>query len=267
MARTAIVNPRASNGRFTKRKRRSYGSKSKRRRRNPAAAGDRNYNPRRRSKRRRRRNPGSSVAAPASSVYSAGGYRRRNPEMFDYDRLSDHLPAATLGNWSARFAARLAGPLEVSTAGGPPVPGFKHAIAMAIGAHVGSQMVGSMLGAEKAPIAYAGALGFAGDLFARRRLFSDNKWVKENLLLEGVDDLEEATADWEGDDDLDGFENTSALGDGEQLVEHNGVLYRLSGVAPDPAQLPGGGMNGFQNESALGNCAPSQESSFGYVPR
>jgi hypothetical protein len=260
MAKTAIVNPRGKNGRFKKRKSRSYG----RRRRNPSSSSSapRSYNPRRRRSYGRRRNPGIAPAgSPASSPYSAGGYRRRpNPggEMFDIDRVMDVTPAATLGVWSSRWACKMAGPMEDGK------PGMKHAIAMVIGAHVGSQAVGSFMGGKEF-IAYCGALGFAGDIFARRTLFEDSDWVKDNLVLDGIDDLEEATA-YEDPDVVNGFEDSSQLGDDEapQIFQGpDGRLYQLSGPAPDPAYVPGGNVGGFEQRSALGRA--SSESSFGYA--
>lgn len=263
MAKTAIVNPRAANGRFKRggrskprrsNKRRRYG-----RRRNPStASADRNYNPRRRSKRRRRRNPG----APASSVYSAGGYRRtpNPPDLMDFDRLVDTMPAGTLGIWAVRWGLKMAGDFEDDK------PGFKHGLAGLLAAAVGSNAIGSMLGEDKTSIAYIGGVSFLGDLFARKALFNDSDWVKENLMLAGVDDLEEAT---EWDQDFAGFESESALGDDEEgaqmFVGPDGTVYQLSGVAPDAAQLPGG-VGGFESTSQLGGV-PSSDSSFGYVNR
>lgn len=255
MAKTAIVNPRAANGRFKR-----GGSKRRRkvkrhgRRRNPAtASADRNYNPRRR-RRSRRRNP----AAPASSAYSAGGYRRKPnpPDLMDFDRLVDTMPAGTLGIWAVRWGLKMAGDFEDNK------PGFKHGLAGLLAASVGANAIGSMLGDDKTGIAYIGGVSFLGDLFARRNLFDDSEWVKENLMLAGVDDLEEAT---EWDQDFAGFEATSALGDdgAQMFVGPDGTVYQLSGVAPDPAQLPGG-VGGFESMSQLGGM-PSSDSSFGYV--
>lgn len=255
MARTAIVNPR--------KRRRNKPARRYGRRRNPASS-DRNYNPRRRRRNARRygrkRNP---AAAPASSVYSAGGYRRKpNPiggDMFNLDRAIDTLPAATGGLWAARFAAKMAGPMEDDK------PGFKHAIAMLIGASVGSSMMDSMFGHGKGDVAYIGALAFMGDLFGRKVFFDDSEWVKENLLLSGVDDTEDADEDPEWDEDMSGFENQSALGAGEIFQGPDGQLYQLSGPAPDAAMTPGGNFSGFENQSALGYARPSAESSFGYT--
>lgn len=257
MAKTAIVNPRAANGRFKRGgKRRSKPRRHGRRRRNPAAASaDRNYNPRRRRRSKRRRNP----SAPASSAYSAGGYRRKpNPsDLLDFDYLMDTVPAGTLGIWAVRWGLKMAGDFEDNK------PGFKHGLAGLLAASVGANAIGSMLGEDKTQIAKIGGVSFLGDLFARKALFEDSDWVKENLMLSGVDDLEEAT---EWDQDFAGFESTSALGDDEgaqMFVGPDGTVYQLSGVAPDPAQLPGG-MGGFESTSQLGGM-PSAESSFGYV--
>lgn len=278
MARTAIVNPRNkrrrrrnTDGTYAgastrsanprRRRRRTYGSSSRRRNTAPTP-----------NRRRRRRNPSSS---PASSAYSAGGYRRKNPDLFDMDALTDTLPAATLGVWAARFSGKFAGPFEVVEANKPAVPTFKHAIAIILGAKFGSQIVGNMLGSGKEQIAYAAALGFAGDLFARRRFFEDSAWVKSNLLLAGVDaEADEgeydpsAEADYYTDPELSGFEESSELGQtpqaGQLIVGPDGQLYQLQGVAPDPADYPGG-VAGFEQHSELGYAQPSSDSGFGYV--
>lgn len=254
MARTAIVNPRRKKAK--KRRTRKYG-----RRRNPSTSlsSDRSYNPRRR-RRARRRNP----AAPAKSIYSSGGYRRRNPagDLFDFDNITEKMPAATLGVMAARFAMKMAGPFEPNTKGGPNLPGIKHAIAMVLGAHFGAQFTGSMLGNGKALFAECGALGFAGDLFTRTRLLNDSPWAQENLYLNGPED----DADGGYEEGISGFEDTSALGAGEYVVGPDGTLYQMSGtpVATDPAYYPGGNtLIGFEDRSALA----SAESSFGYARR
>lgn len=258
MARTAIVNPRK---RRRKNKTRRYG-----RRRNPSASADRNYNPRRRRRNTRRYGRRRNPAAPASSVYSSGGYRRRaNPmggDLFNLDRAIDALPSATGGVWAARFGAKMAGPMEDDK------PGFKHALAMLIAAGVGENVMDSMFGANKGQIAYYGALGFIGDLFGRKVFFEESEWVKENLLLAGVDDdadTVDADEDPEWDQDMSGFESQSALGAGEIFEGPDGQLYQLAGPAPDPARTPGGNFSGFESQSALGGARPSMESSFGYA--
>jgi hypothetical protein len=257
MAKTAIVNPRGANGRFKKRKVRRHGAAK--RRRNPApssASSDRNYNRRRRTK--RRRNP----AAPAASVYSSGGYRRKpNPsaELFDFDYIMDVMPAGTAGIWATRWAAKMAGPFEDDK------PGFKHALAMLLGASVGANAVGSVFGDDKIEIARIAGIAFTGDLFARKSLFEDSEWIKENLMLAGIDAEDEEAEDW--DQDFGGFESESALGagedDGQLFVAPDGTVYQLQGVAPDPAAMPGG-VGAFESTSQLG-AYPSAESSFGYA--
>lgn len=255
MARTAIVNPRRK---AKKRKTRKYGK----RRRNPitSTSSDRNYNPRRRRvSRKRRRNPSS----PATSVYSAGGYRRKNPDLFDFDNITEKMPAATLGVLVARYAFKMAGPMEPDTAGGPALPGVKHAIALVLGTHFGSQIIGNLLGSNKTLFAECGGLGFAGDLFLRKRALVDNAWAQENLYLSGDGDDYAPEGYEEG---ISGFENQSALGAGEYVVGPDGTLYQMSGtpIASDAAYYPGGNsLVGFENQSALA----SADSSFGYARR
>lgn len=212
-------------------------------------------------------------------MYSSGGYRRKNPDFLDFDGLMNEVPAATAGVWLARWATKMAGPFEQSgqtPAPGQtlrPVPGIKHAVALLLAAKYGSQMVGSALGAEKAKIAYYSALGFAGDLFARTRLFDDSKWVQDNLYLNGVEDgawADGESPDYEG---ISGFEEQSALGEGELVQGPDGTIYQLQGgelleIAPDPADFDGGNVSGFEEVSALGfsRGSSSVESSFGYTP-
>lgn len=259
MARTAIVNPRKK--RKSKPRKRSYGRK-----RNPGPVRSYNARKRRSAPKRRRRNP----SAPANSVYSAGGYRaRKNPagDLFDFDYLMDTLPAATAGVLLARYAVKMAGPFEVVEKGeaggaGKMGPGLKHAFALLVASRYGSQLVGSMLGPDKSRIAEISAMGFAGDLFFRKRLFEDSEWVQTNLYLNGVDDMEEIDQEY---DEMGGFEQDSALGEPQYVVGPDGTLYQLSGtqVAPDPAYYPGA-VAGFEEDSALG-AVPSEESSFGYA--
>ena len=249
MARTAIVNPRRRAKRKANKRRRSYGRK-----RNTATASssDRSYNKRRRSS-KRRRNP-----SPAASIYSAGGYRRKNPDLFDLENITDKLPACTAGVMLTRYALKMAGPFEMDATTKRAVPGIKHAIACVLAAHFGSGIVSSMLGASKGPLAEAAAIGFAGDMFARTRLLDSSEWAQQNLFL-GDD---EAPAE-EYQEGVNGFEQASALGAGGYVVGPDGTLYQMSGYAPDPA------MAGFEQQSALGSAfsaaSPSGESGFGYA--
>ena len=248
MARTAIVNPRRRKKSRKSNKRRAYGR---------AAAPKRRRNPSRRRSSRRRRNPGTA----GTSAYSAGGYRQKNPDMFNMDRIIDVTPAATAGIWAARWALKMAGPFNPSTAPASPTPrpGLKHAIAIVVAANVVQGLADSMLGHGKGTFAEIAALGFGGDLFARTVLFDDSQWVKDNLFL-GDDE-----ADDDDSDDLEGFESESALGEAQYAVGPDGTLYEMSG-APDPA-FARDTMAGFESQSALGvwGGTPTQANSFGYV--
>ena len=249
MARTAIVNPRRrAKRRSSNKRKRSYGK----RRKNPSEGRSYNARGKRRRSSHRRRNP-----SPASSVYSPATYRRKNPDLFDFDNLTEKAPAATLGVMAARYAMKMAGPWELDEKTKTSAPGVKHAVAMVLGAHFGSQMIGNLLGKQKELYAECGALGFAGDIFTRTRLLNDSKWAKENLYLSG-----------DQDEELDGFSNESALGAGEYVVGPDGTLYQMSGVAPDAARMTGGNaLTGFSNQSALGfsSARPSMDSGFGYT--
>jgi len=251
MARTAIVNPRRR--RHTKRKtnkRRAYGrAAAPKRRRNPA---------RRTTHKRRRRNP----STPGTSAYSATGYRTKNPNMFDIDRVMDVTPAATAGVWAARWALKMAGPFENAEGGKAQRPGFKHAIAIVIASNVVQGIADSVLGHGKGTFAEIGALAFGGDVFARTTLFDNSKWVTDNLYLGDHD------ADDDDDElDLEGFEQQSALGEPQYAVGPDGTLYEMSGsdAAPDPAYERT--LSGFEQQSALGAWGglPTAANSFGYV--
>lgn len=299
MAKTAVVNPRRRKKRA--RKNPSAANPRRRRRRNYGAATvARSANKRRRRHTggRRRRNP--SVA----SVYSSGGYRRSNPFGFNLSSITDTLPAATVGIWAARWAVKMAGPMENGE------PGIKHALACWLASSVGSGIIASVFGSHaKGEYARITALGFGGDLFARKRFLKGNKFVTDNLYLEGVDDV----PDYSEGADLNGFQQQSALGDsftdaagntyvqteqgwalagmGETFVGPDGTVYALEGgmgtqqfqypanydalmqgsqmgINADPAYgYSGSAVAGFQQTSALGFARrnPSSESGFGYA--
>jgi len=249
MATTKVVNPK-------RRPRNADGTfKTKGRRKNPSRRKTRAYG----SARRRRRNPEPAAAAPSSkrarvrSVYSYGGYRQQNPagDMFDTDYLMDVTPAATLGNLAGRFAAKMAGPFEEvkTTVNGQPVtylaPGLKHAIAIAIGAHVGGSLTESMLGPGKGALAKVSALGFGGSMFTIKRFMRDNQWLRDNVLLDGVDDCDDGVAS----DDMGAFEQRSAIGDDQpQIVQgSDGNFYVV------PAGESVAGMGAFENKSSIGS--------------
>ena len=88
----------------------------------------------------------------------------------------------------ARWAVKMAGPFEPD-ASGVPVPGGKHAIAIAIAAEVGGKIAGQILGGRaETDYAQIAALGYGGSLFIRRRFMRDNKWLADNISLDGRDD-------------------------------------------------------------------------------
>jgi hypothetical protein len=245
MAQTKVVNPkrkmppRRADGTFKKGGRRSN---PKRRTYAHGAAS---------SRRRRRRNPATTAIAPTQraavrSVYSYGGYRQKNPDMFDMDYLTETVPAATSGVLSARWGAKMAGDFEdvKTTVNNQPVtykaPGLKHAVAIVVAAHIGSSVAESMFGAGKGAIAKIAALGYGGNLFVEKRFFRDNDWMRENLLS-GVDDDEAEGA-------VGAFENKSTIGQDEpQLVQGpDGNVYQLG----DFQQLSA--LGAFENRSAIG---------------
>jgi hypothetical protein len=213
MAKTAVVNPR-------RHKRSKSGSSPRRRRRRNygAAAAPRNDNPRRRRRRRhayagarthvrrrRRRNPG------VQRVYSSGGYRKKNPGMFDIDSVTDTLPAATGGIWAARWAVNMAGPMDAGEK--KDEPGIKHALAIWLAASFGGQLIGQVFGSSaKGDFARIAALGWGGDLFMRKRFLRDNEWVNKNLTLAGVDDPDDVWG-YAEEGEVSGFQAQSALGD------------------------------------------------------
>jgi hypothetical protein len=290
MAHTAVVNPRGRDGRFKKggsRKRRrnprrSSGKRRHRRRNYGAAAA---INPRRRRRHygggRRRRNPITPYA-------SQGYYRQPNPAGFNMDDITEVVPAATGGIWAARFALKQAGAFEPAK-DGTLEPGLKHAIAIYIGAVLGGQLVGSLMGPDKEHMAKIAALGFGGDLFLRARFMRDSEFVQKNLSLQGLGDAD----DTDYVSPLDGFQSSSPIAgmgaptmvdafgnllvstpqgwqlaggmgqDVQYVTDPEGNVFALSGAQS------GAVLGGFQSRSpiaGMGNV-PSQESSFGYARR
>lgn len=283
MAKTAVINPRRR--RRAKRRSSKKRTHTKRRRRNyGSAAVARSANKKRRSGGRRRRNPS------VSSTYGGGGYRRSNP--LGLEHLMDTIPSATAGVWAARWAVKMAGPMEDKGQ-----PGIKHALAIWLASHLGSSLIGTVFGSSaKGEFARIAALGFGGDLFLRKRFLTENEFVQKNLYLEGVD--ADDVPDYSEHVDLNGFQQQSALGDsftdaagntyvqteqgwalagmGETFVGPDGTVYSLEGgmgtqayqyprnydalmqksamgVGPDPAYgATGSAVAGFQNRSALG---------------
>jgi hypothetical protein len=272
MATTKVVNPK----RKTPPRRADGTFKSK---------GTRRHNPKRKShaygsarRKKRRHNPDAvaptSKRAVVRSVYSYGGYRQRNPDMFDMDYLTETVPAATAGVLSARWGAKMGGAFEEmkTTVNGQPVsysaPGLKHAVAIVIASHIGGSVVDSMLGHGKGAIAKIAALGYGGDLFVQKRFFRDNEWMKENLLS-GVDDDD-------AENGVGAFENRSTIGQdaAPQFVQApDGNVYALG----DFQELSA--LGAFENRSTIGAHAPggirrdpsnigaSTSNSFGYAHR
>ena len=214
----------------------------------------------------------------------------------------DTIPAATGGVWAGRWATKLAGDFEPNDKG-IPEPGFKHAVAIALAASVGGDMIGNILGSpSKGEYARIACLGFGGDLFLRKRFMRDSEFVSENLSLAGIGYDEEDEWDYEaegGDMDglgaeyaegpdgtlyqLDGFQNTSAIGHGHMgnvntftdAVGNRYVMtqsgWQLAGAVGSPT-YPNNyatimeSVAGFQNSSALGMepTRPHSANSFGY---
>lgn len=264
MARTAVINPR---------RRRKKKSGGKRRRRNYGAAVAQQANRRRRKGGRRRRNP----SVPA--VYSSGGYRRA-PNPFDLtgakgllSQVTETMPAATGGVWAARWAVKMAGPFENNE------PGIKHALAIWLASALGAQVLSSVFRSPaKGEYARIAALGFGGDLFMRKRFMAGNRWVGENLYLDGVDDMD-STPDYSEGQDINGFQQQSALGDtftdatgntyvrtaqgwalagmGETFVDEAGNVFTVDGVGADeymgtPQMVYPSNYNQLMEQSAVG---------------
>lgn len=288
MAQTAVVNKRRRKRRHNakRRRRNHYGAATpNRRRRRRHSSAPRRSNRRRRYS-HRRRNPGT----PSRSPYSSGGYYRApNPGMFDFEDLTEVMPAATAGIWAGRYALKQAGAFEPAK-DGTLEPGLKHAIALWIAANFGGQLIGQLFGdVNKGRMATIAAFGFAGDLFLRTRFMKDSAFVKDNLSLQGL-----------GDGDLDygsmsGFQSHSQIGavedsagnqwvqtpqgwvlagpgvgQGTQLVQTaDGTVYEMGRLD----SLPGSGsrLAGFQSHSQIGQLGmrranPNSQSSFGYAP-
>ena len=259
MGKTAVVN----------RRRRKKTTRRRKKRRNPSTS----YGAATRTQNRRKRRRRNLPAAGTRGAYSAGGYRRRpNPTFFNLDDLMEIAPAGTMGIWAARWAVKMAGPVEDEG------PEFAHAVAILLASGIGSGIVGQILGdARKAEYAKIAALSWGGDLFARKRFFKDAEWVQENLYLDGG---------------MGAFTDQSAIGQpeaytdemgnrwiytsegyvrAEDLVEGpNGEFYVMEGgmganqlpsggIKPDPATT---GVGAFTDVSAIGRTRG--RSSFGY---
>lgn len=200
--------PRDSSGQFRKRKKNKPAGrpakKTPKRKGNPGMAQTAVVNRRRKNKRKapkrygsakkRRRNP-----APASKYSSGGYYRRPNPDgvrgVMDMDTYYRILPAGTAGIWAARWAVKMAGDFEPN-AEGVPVPGVKHAIAIAIASAVAPKFIANLLGgrgSKEIEIAQIAAISYGGDLFARTRVFNKNQWVQDNISLGDNREYEYAT--------------------------------------------------------------------------
>lgn len=280
MGKTAVVNPRRRRRRA---KRRSNPKRTRARRRNYGGVqlATRETNKRRRRRRsygRRRRNPSYSP-------------RAMNPSM-DLERTMDILGPATAGVWGARWAVKLAGPFEDGE------PGFKHALAVWLMARFGSDLIGNLFGSEsRGTYAQIAALGFGGDLFLRKRFMKDSDWMKKNIELAGVD--ADDVYDYSEGADLDGFQQSSSLGDsfvdavgnryvqtargwalsgdGQLVQGSDGQVYLLEGGGGSyqypsnyDAMMMDAGVSGFQQSSSLGGLGvprgrASGGNSFGYA--
>jgi hypothetical protein len=271
MATTATVN----------KKKKKKGAQKKRRR-NPTRHGAATSTPRRRPAAPARRAP----ARRASN-------RRSNPDLMNWQSYWNVMPPATGGVVAGRIAVKLAGPFEDGK------PGFAHAIAGVIGVNIGAKLVGNMFRSPRSEeYAFAGGLGYVGELFLRKRFFVDQPWYMENVSLEGDNDAANYDEYMEGGAGagLGGdYEKGSVLalpdgsvvqvlagvgqeqftdpagnqwvqtGTGWQMGGNNGS-YASERFLEEPIQyLPGGSgrMGGFQQQSALGTARPAS-TSFGY---
>lgn len=235
MAKTAVVNKRGRRRRRRNPTASTTNKRGRRRRRNYSAAST--INPRRRNRRRRRSSsPARRRRNPISPYASTSYYRRPNPSFDVMNDLTDVVPAATAGIWLSRFALKQAGAYEAD-AKGALEPGIKHAVAIYLAATMGSALVGSMFGTGKEHIAKIAALGFGGDLFLRTRFMKDSEFVKNNLSLQGLgyDDDEPDAGGYYVPDGMNGFQQESALG--STTVDAFGNRYVST---PQGWQLSGG---------------------------
>ena len=116
------------------------------------------------------------------------------------------VPAGIAGIWLARWAVKMAGPFEPD-AKGTPVPGFKHAIAIALAAQVGAPLVGNVFGGkEVVDVAQIAALSWGGDMFMMKRFMTESTWMTENLYLGDYED------EYENDEYEEGVEYDEELG-------------------------------------------------------
>lgn len=284
MAKTKVVNRKR---RRTTRKRRKTNPRRRKTRRYANAARRRPAR-RRRSTTRRRRNPQPRRYSP---------YRYSNPrgKLFDVDDLMEKLPPATLGVMLARWAIKLAGPMEVTPEGNEK-PGWKHAIFAYIAAAWGSDFVGQLWGGDRsADYAEIAAYGYMGDLFLREFVFDkSDSWYRQNLYL-GADRRSPAGSPYgrqymgqtpTGTTFTDATGRTYVKGPrGWQLAGGGGAgagggmgaqPYAYQGMGAQPyayegQSLPMGGfsmssaLGGFSMNSALGQGVPPAYRPRGYI--
>lgn len=267
MARTKVVNPR-------RKKRRKRKNPTPRRR--PAKRhGNAARNPRRRRRRsakRRKRNPQPRRYSP---------YRMSNPRgggLFDLDYLMDTVPAATLGVWLARWAIKMAGPLELDAAGNKR-PGIKHGIFAYLAARFGGDMIGNFFGAERAgDVSQIAAYGYLGDLWARTYFFTEpDSWYRQNLYLGAGDypgpygkqylgqgQAQQGTtfADATGRRYVKGPRGWQLAGVGAQPYAYEGQTVPGMGAQPHAYE----GMGGFSAQSALGGFSAQSALGTGVGP-
>ena len=197
-------------------KRRKRKGTRKRRRNTSTSYGSASRTQNRRRKRRR------NVPQPGTRrAYASTGYRKKNPDVFSLEQITEIAPAGAGGIFFARWAVKAAGEMEDGE------PGFEHAIAIMLAANIGGNIIGQILGdSRKADYARISALGWGGDLFLRKRFLKDSDWMNENLYLDGYDDDDD-----EEDDDVGrtgAFTDTSALGNLQIRQDNMGNKFVLT---------------------------------------
>jgi hypothetical protein len=217
------------NPRRRRKRRRSSSPTRRRRRRNYGAAAL--VNPPRRRRRRRRAYGAARRRSrrrnPASPYASTSYYRRPNPSIGSmFNDLFRIIPSATAGVVAARFALKQAGAFEPAS-DGVLEPGIKHAAAVLIAAEVGGRLLGMFMGSGAGDAARIAALGFGGDLFLRARFMRNSDIVRNHLSLQGMGAEEPLYVDSQGNIfQLNGFQNESALGD--TYVDSQGNVFEAT---------------------------------------
>ena len=161
--------------------------------------------------------------------------------MSPVKQLLEILPAGTAGVLGARFALRHSGNWTAAK-DGVMEPGLMQALAVYLGAVLTGELIGGVFRSpSKGLYAKVAGLAFGGDLFLRQRFLRTQTWYRDNLSLAGYDedeaDDEEDSTEYYDEGLVNGFQNESALG--ETFTDSDGVTWA---AGPDGDWVPLSGL-------------------------